>query len=110
MKIQDPTTGVDDTEQGSGNIMNALLQFPLVYTFHVVGRIHSENEDHVYEFVQDVKSIVYDVTNDDSMVLKITPRGTKFTKLTIEAQVENTVMITSIYEQIQQMTVTVMQF
>ena len=44
MGVFDPQTGVDDEHQ-QGNIMNALLKFPVRYSFNCVGRTNGDTYD-----------------------------------------------------------------
>lgn len=100
----DPVGGVDDTEHQDGNIMSALVTFPTQHMFEVVGRTSNE------KYAEDVKSIVFGITGDDTIECGVIPRGTKFTKVQCITMVESTAMINSIYEQLGAMEATVMKF
>jgi putative lipoic acid-binding regulatory protein len=106
----DPSKEID-TERNGGNIFNAMLTFPLKYSFNVVGR--TEGDDTAKEtFIGQVKAVVIKTAGDDGseMAMIVTPRGKKFTKITIEVQVESSTMITSIYKDLEQLDMSIMQF
>jgi putative lipoic acid-binding regulatory protein len=103
MGVFDPPSE-QDNERVSGHILNAMVTFPVRYTFHVVGRGDSA------AFVDAVRAVVDQVTGDDQLVMKVTPRGTKFTKLLIEANVQSSSMVSSIYEQLEALEQVVMKF
>ena len=98
-----------DNEYETGHILNAMLQFPVTYTFNVVGRT-SGDEAKKDVFVEQVKAAVTAISGPDDMSLRITPRGKSFTKVVIEAKVESAVMITNIYKELEQLEMSVMQF
>lgn len=109
MGVFDPQTGVDDERQ-SGNIMNALLKFPVRYSFNCVGRT---NGDHTTqeEYINEIKSIVSSFSGDEEgMELRITPRGKNFTRITLEVTVESVAIINSIYAALEENDKTVMQY
>mmetsp|Transcript_31016 Transcript_31016/g.36861 ORF Transcript_31016/g.36861 Transcript_31016/m.36861 type:complete len:280 (+) Transcript_31016:58-897(+) len=63
MGSYDPLQSDTDTEQTDGNIFNALLQFPTLYTFNIVGRTRGDDDDDDDNsikdaYVEQVKSIV----------------------------------------------------
>jgi putative lipoic acid-binding regulatory protein len=108
---QDPADSSTDTERENGNILKAMLTFPLDYTFHVVGR--TDGDDDIQErFVQQVKEIVrvQTTSTNEEMTCQITPRGTKFTKVTIIVTVVSSDVISSIYDQLGKLELSVMQF
>lgn len=107
--IQDPADTANDNERENGNILNALLRFPLEYTFHVVGKTDGDG-DVRDEFVEQVKRIPKTTTGADPVDCKITPRGSKFTKVTMQVQVESADAINSIYDQLRGLELSVMQF
>ena len=107
--IQDPSDAADDNERENGNILNAMLTFPLEYTFHVVGKTDGDG-DVRDEFVEQVKRIPKTTTGVDPVTCEITPRGSKFTKVTIQVQVESADAINSIYDQLRGLELSVMQF
>jgi len=98
----DPPIEEQDTEQHSGNILNAMLTFPTQYSFHVVGKGDAN------VFADKVTNIIAASSTDVSVT--ITPRGTKFTKVTCQATVESAIMVAQIYEQLAQMEESIMQF
>ena len=108
MGVFDPQ-GQDDERQ-QGNIMNAILNFPVKYSFNVVGRTGGDDAT-VDKFVDQVKQVVVKETGDeDGIQCTITPRSKNFTKLTIQANVENADMITATYDGIEALEMTVMRF
>ena len=93
----------------SGAIAKAI--YPLDYTFHVVGR--TDGDDDIQDrFVQQVKEIVrvQTTSTNEEMTCQITPRGTKFTKVTVQVQVVSSDIIVSIYKQLAKLELSVMQF
>jgi putative lipoic acid-binding regulatory protein len=99
-----------DNENETGHILNAMLQFPVTYSFNVVGRT-SGDEAKKDVFVEQVKAAVTSISGpDQDMALRITPRGKSFTKVVIQAHVESAAMITSIYKELEQLEMSVMQF
>jgi putative lipoic acid-binding regulatory protein len=105
----DPPNETDDTENETGHILNAMLEFPVTYSFNVVGRT-SGDEAKKDIFVEQVKAAVTSISGPDGMSLRITPRGKSFTKVVIQANVESAVMITNIYKELEQLEMSVMQF
>ena len=109
MGVFDPQEGEDDERQ-QGNIMNAILNFPVKYSFNVVGRTGGDDAV-VQQFVEQVKQVVVKETgNQDGIQCQITPRSKNFTKLTIQANVENASMIAATYDGIEALEMTVMRF
>jgi putative lipoic acid-binding regulatory protein len=98
-----------DTEQQSGNILNALLSFPSDYTFNVVGKTLG-NEALEEQFVRQVKNVVQVVTSNDTVKCTVLPRGTKYTKVSIEVNVASSDTISLIYEGLGQLELAVMRF
>jgi putative lipoic acid-binding regulatory protein len=98
-----------DNENETGHILSAMLEFPVVYSFNVVGRT-SGDEAKKELFVEQVKAAVTEISGPDGMSLRITPRGKSFTKVVIEANVENAAMITNIYKELKKLEMSVMQF
>jgi putative lipoic acid-binding regulatory protein len=111
MGVFDPADVEANNERGSGNILNALLNFPVNYSFNVVGRTRGEKTLEE-EFIGQVKAIVWKGSGDDeeNVLCQITPRGKSFTKVTVQAQVGNATIISSIYEQLEELELSVMQF
>jgi putative lipoic acid-binding regulatory protein len=127
MGVFDPADAETDTEYKNGNILNAILKFPLSYTFTVVGKkattpaaptdddAHNDNnsndEDDV--FVAAVESVVLQesgVAHKKELSTTVTPRGTKFTKVVVKVTVESSDMIASIYNKLQQLEQVVMHY
>jgi putative lipoic acid-binding regulatory protein len=104
-----------DTETSSGNILNALMKFPVVYTFHVVGKTNGDAATQS-SFVQQVQRTIQESCGDDDddddepVRYDVTQRGTKYTKVSIQKQVMNAQEITFIYDQLSQLDRSVMQF
>lgn len=110
MGVFDPPADTDN-ENETGNILNAMLTFPITYSFNCVGR--TVGDDSVKDnFVSQVKAAVASCTGeaDPDMICRITPRGNKFTKVVIEANVESAAMIAAIYKELEQLELSVMQF
>jgi putative lipoic acid-binding regulatory protein len=108
MGIFDPQG--DDDEQQDGNILNAMLRFPVKYSFNIVGKT-SGNDAVAEEFVQQVKDMVIEATGDkDGILCQITPRGKNYTKVTVQATVESVTMITAAYNSLKSLERTVMRF
>lgn len=100
----------DDDENQEGNILNALLAFPVRYSFNIVGKTNGD-DDLVDEFVAQVREIILDTTDDaDGIECLITPRTKNFTKVTIESKVESAAMIKTIYDNLEALELAVMRF
>jgi len=109
MGVFDPQTGVDDEHQ-SGNIMNALLKFPVRYSFNCVGRTN-DDETTKEDYIEEIKSIVSSLSGDDEgMEIRITPRGKNFTRVTLQVTVESVAIINSVYAALEENDKTVMQY
>ena len=86
-----------------------MLTFPLEYTFYVVGK--TLGDDALQEqFVQQVKDLVQAATANTEMVVDMKPRGTKFTKVTIQVEVVSSDIIASIYDELGKLELSVMRF
>jgi len=95
----------EDTDQQNGNILNAMLSFPVNYSFNVVGKTMGDQKQ-VDQFVEKVKAIVLETTGDtDGIETLITPRTKNFTKVSVQANVESAAMIARIYEQLKEISV-----
>ena len=86
MGVFDPTDGKPDDENADGNILNAMMNFPMDYSFHVVGKINAgEEEDKeklAMEYVEQVRQMVLANTSEKVIVTKVTPRANyKFVKV-----------------------------
>lgn len=110
MGVFDPPTELDN-ERENGNILNAMLKFPVRYTFTVVGKT-GEEESTREDFVNEVKMVFRSNSGDseESVQYQVTPRGKKFTKVTIEAQVDSAAVVTTIYKELEELERSVMQF
>jgi putative lipoic acid-binding regulatory protein len=108
MGVFDPPSDTDN-ERAEGNILNAMLNFPVYYSFNVVGRTNNDDTEKS-TFVEAVKDIVKKNSGKEDVTCSITPRGTNFTKVTVEAQVESTAIITSIYKELETLEQAVMRF
>jgi len=122
----DPAEGMADDENQDGNIMRALITFPMLHTFDVVGRVSAEQQtkddendnenenesdnENNDDYAERVKRIVFETTGDEDMEVEVVPRGKKFTKVRCRAMVESTTMINAIYDELGQMESTVMKF
>jgi putative lipoic acid-binding regulatory protein len=107
MGVFDPPS--NDNEQTNGNILNAMLSFPVSYAFNVVGKTNSNAEERDL-FVDAVKRIVQANSGKQEIACVITPRGTRFTKITVEVQVESAAIIRTIYQELGALEQTVMNF
>lgn len=105
MGVFDPQGEVDDDRQ-EGNILNALLNFPVRYTFNIIGKTSGDGVD---DYVEAVKKVVM-ATAGDEIACKITPRGKNYTKVQCEVEVQNAAMINNIYDELEKMERTVMRF
>jgi len=107
----DPADPTQDTENENGNILNALVRFPILYTFTVVGKTLGD-ADLQNQFVADVKRVVLKETreSEENMTLLITPRGTKFTKVALSVEVQSAQVIAAIYQGLEATPGSVMQF
>jgi hypothetical protein len=75
-----------------------------------VGRTSGE-DDLRDEFVEQVKQVVASITGEeDDLECQITPRGKNFTKITVQAKVESAAMISSTYDKLEELEMTVMRF
>mmetsp|Transcript_10291 Transcript_10291/g.15108 ORF Transcript_10291/g.15108 Transcript_10291/m.15108 type:complete len:184 (+) Transcript_10291:826-1377(+) len=108
MGVFDPT-GTDDERQ-DGNILNAMLKFPSLFTFNVVGRT---NGDEVIKekYVEQVKEKVLSISGyEDDFQCQVTPRGKSFTRISIQVKVDSAAVINSIYEELDKMEMTIMKY
>lgn len=102
----DPPPGTTDDENQMGHITGALLQFPSDYTFSVVGKTTDSDG-----YANEVKSLVQSILGMDArMETRVVPRGTKFTRVSVKVNVESAAIISSIYEELDSMELTVMKF
>lgn len=108
-QTKDPADAEKDTEHQDGNILNAMLKFPVNYTFHVVGKT-SDDSSLRDQFVQDVQSTVSSQTTADEMACQVTPRGKKFTKVSIQAEMDSAESIAAVYDQLGKLELSVMRF
>ena len=110
MGVFDPAEGQVDDERQDGNILNAMLTFPIRYSFNIVGRTGGDDNTRD-QFIEQVKKIVGNTSGDeDGIELQITPRGKNFVKVTIQAMVESAAIITTIYDELEALEETVMRF
>jgi putative lipoic acid-binding regulatory protein len=105
----DPPPGVTDDERQDGNILNAMIQFPAKYTFNVVGKTLGGEKEQT-EYAEAVKRVVQESTGDAELSCEIKPRGKKFTKVECEATVQSATMINMIYDELDEIDMTVMRF
>jgi putative lipoic acid-binding regulatory protein len=109
MGTYDPTDGVENNERQNGNILNAMMTFPSKFTFNVVGKTLGNAEQQI-QYVNEIKQVVYETTGDDEISYEVTPRGTKFVKVCVEANVQSATMINSIFDGLDKIELTVMRF
>jgi len=108
----DPPVAEQDNERENGNILNAMLKFPVDYTFNIVGRTDGRVEQQEL-FVQQVKDCVLKGSGEvdlDAFIVKVTPRGENFTKVSVDFNVDSAAIIASIYEEFEKLDMVVMQF
>lgn len=86
--------------------MSAILNFPITYTFHVVGRTEGDVELQS-QFLDQVKDIM---EREEAVKYEMIPRGSKFTKISFEKQVINADEISEIYSRLSQLELSIMQF
>jgi putative lipoic acid-binding regulatory protein len=115
----DPVDATQDTEQTSGNILGAMLNFPTLYTFHAVGRLYTDNKgDNVddrgqqafVELVQETVRKGAGLRDDAELQTTTIPRSSKFVKVSVQVVVENGMMVTEIYDMLGDLPNCVMQF
>lgn len=100
----------DDNDQQNGNILNAMLTFPIKYSFNVVGKTSGDTAI-VDKFVEQVKEIVLETTGDiDGIECLITPRTKNFTKVSVQVNVESASMIATVYDNLESLELAVMRF
>jgi putative lipoic acid-binding regulatory protein len=106
----DPPEGKVDDENQMGNILGAMLTFPTDYTFSVVGR-NAETENPSDNYATNVRAVMESVLGETTnMEMRVTPRGTKFTKVSVKVSVESASVIATIYEELGALESTVMKF
>ena len=110
-----PNDGKPDDEYADGNILNAMLRFPMDYSFHVVGKINGEEDEDkeklAMEYVEQVRQMVLANSSEQVIVTNVTPRSNyKFVKVSVQATVESSSMITNIYNQLDDIENTIMRF
>lgn len=100
----------EDTERQDGNILNAMLTFPVQYSFNVVGK--TRGDDALRDtFVQQVKEALMSVAGDEvEFEVTVTKRGNNFTKVTLRAEMQSAAMIASTYESLKALELTAMAF
>ena len=111
MGTYDLPEGKVDDENQSGNILGAMLNFPTEYTFTVVGK-KAETEDPCDNYERKVRAVVESVLGPDaaSFEMRVTPRGKKYTKVSVKVSVESAAIIATIYEELDALKATVMKF
>ena len=109
----DPADASQDTESTSGNIIGAIMNFPTVYTFNVVGKPDANDTVSQNAFVETVQSIVRSgagLRADATIDTTIVPRGSKYVKVSVSVAVENGTMISEIYDMLGALPESLMQF
>ena len=109
MGTYDPEVSDADNESADGNILGAMLNFPTSYVFNIVGKTNGD-EKISDAYIEKAKDIVSSNTGDDLIDCIVKPRGTKFTKVMIEAMVASSSMITGIYDELAELDETIMRF
>jgi len=88
---------------------SAMLNFPARHTFSAVGKTNGD-DGAVQEYVEEVKRVVLETSGDNDATWEIRPRGSKFTKVQCEVEVQSSTMVNTIYEDISNLERTVMRF
>lgn len=109
MGTYDPQVG-DDNEEQDGNILNAMLTFPTRFTFNVVGR--TSGDDSLKEsYIEQVKKTVSSLSGDEEgYECQITPRGKSFTRVSIQVEVDSAGVVSTIYDELSNIDMTVMKY
>ncbi len=112
MGTYDPADASQDTEEAStGNILHAMLHFPTSYSFYVVlGRTPAEDKVPAQAVLDLGREGAGLSDGDASLEAEVTPRGTKFVKVSVAVTVESGAMIAEIYDRLQAMPQSLMQF
>jgi putative lipoic acid-binding regulatory protein len=105
----DPAATDTDNDSTDGNILNAIMTFPTTYAFNIVGKTNGDDTA-ADAYIAKVKDIVVSNSGNKEIEFVVKPRGKNFTKVTVEAYVESSSMITNIYEQLADVEETVMRF
>jgi putative lipoic acid-binding regulatory protein len=111
MGTYDPVQAVSDNERNSGNILNAMIQFPTDYCFNVLGKTQGD-DSMKQKYIQDVTSIVEKVSGygSEHFDIRVIDRGIRFTKISITVKVDSTSVINSIYDELGRIDMTVMKY
>jgi putative lipoic acid-binding regulatory protein len=86
----------------------AMLNFPVRYTFHAVGK--TSDEASIQKYVNEVKKVVLETSGDKDATWEVQKRGAKFTKIKCEVEVQSSTMVNKIYSDISNVDGTVMRF
>jgi len=110
MGTYDLPEGKVDDENQTGNILGQLLQFPTEYTFTVVGK-KAETEDPCDNYERKVRAVVESALGEAASIeMRVTPRGKRFTKVSLKVTVESAAIIAAIYDELGALDATVMKF
>eukprot|EP00984_Skeletonema_dohrnii_P037338 scaffold39324_cov144-Skeletonema_dohrnii-CCMP3373.AAC.1 len=110
MGTYDLPEGKVDDENQTGNILGAMLNFPTEYTFTVVGK-KAETEDPCDNYERRVRAVVESALGEAANIeMRVTPRGKRFTKVSLKVTVESAAIIAAIYEELGELDATVMKF
>mmetsp|Transcript_24903 Transcript_24903/g.41087 ORF Transcript_24903/g.41087 Transcript_24903/m.41087 type:complete len:187 (+) Transcript_24903:68-628(+) len=110
MGTYDLPEGKIDDENQMGNIIGAMLNFPAEYTFSVVGK-KAETEDPCDNYERKVRAVIESVLGESAtMEMRVTPRGKKYTKVSVKLSVESAAIISTIYDELGALKDTVMKF
>eukprot|EP00577_Skeletonema_sp_RCC1716_P022927 CAMPEP_0113415890 /NCGR_PEP_ID=MMETSP0013_2-20120614/24819_1 /TAXON_ID=2843 ORGANISM="Skeletonema costatum, Strain 1716" /NCGR_SAMPLE_ID=MMETSP0013_2 /ASSEMBLY_ACC=CAM_ASM_000158 /LENGTH=129 /DNA_ID=CAMNT_0000302899 /DNA_START=218 /DNA_END=607 /DNA_ORIENTATION=+ /assembly_acc=CAM_ASM_000158 len=110
MGTYDLPEGKVDDENQTGNILGQLLQFPTEYTLTVVGK-KAETEDPCDNYERKVRAVVESALGEAANIeMRVTPRGKRFTKVSLKVTVESAAIIAAIYEELGALDATVMKF
>ena len=103
--------GENNTERDEGNILNAMMTFPTIYTFSAVGRT---NGDAIQQetYATDVTNTIMNLTlgDADKLQWRIKPRGAKFTRVDVSVLVDSPQTVTNVYKALDEISATVMKY
>ena len=85
-----------------------MLDFPVRYTFHVVGK--TDGEARSQKYVDEIKKVILGTSGDNDAKWDVQQRGAKFTKIRCEVEVQSSAMVNKIYTDISTVDGTVMRF
>ena len=109
MGTYDPLHIVSDNERSSGNILQAMIQFPTDYSFTIMGKTNGD-EKLKQIYLNDVKRIISLGNHSEKVELRIVERGTRFIKISVTVTVDSAAVINTIYDALRSLEMTVMTY